>query len=177
MKIKLLVVALMAIVLVTAGCIGNGDQNQEINTKTYTGDGFSFEYPASWVETQAAEGEVQVGDPNSADATGELTTAINVIIVPLPEGRTFQQAVNEVRTTFEAEPDDEVLSEKDVTINGKNAKQFELKFTEEGTQYQGYFVFIPNDNSVLMLVGGSLVADFPAQKSNLALIINSAKFT
>lgn len=177
MKIQFLVVVLLAAVLVTAGCVDNGEQTQEVSTKTYTGDGFSFEYPETWVEVEAMIGEVEVGDPASANAAGELTTSLVVNKVELDPGRTFEQGVSDIRDMLEAEPDYELLAEEDLTINGKQAKQYEVKFSEAEDEYQGFFAVISNDNEVILVVGGSLVEDFPTQRSNLELIINSIRLT
>lgn len=177
MKIQLLVVALLAAVIITAGCVDNGEPSQDIPTNTYTGDGFTFQYPETWVELEAMVGEVEVGDPESANEAGELTTSLVVNQITLEEGRTFDQGVNDIRDLIEDEPSYELLAEQDLTIDGKQAKQFEVKFTEADEEYQGFFVIISNDNEVILVVGGSLVEDFSAQRANLELIINSVKFT
>ncbi len=175
MKIQLLVVALLALVLITAGCVDNGNQTTE-ETITYEAEGFSFQYPANWEEVPTLDDIIQVGDPASANEAGEFTTAMTINKVELEAGRSFQDATTDVRQALEADADYELIGERDLTINGQEAKEFEVKFQDNGMEFQGFFVLVSNDE-VILAVGGSLVPDFPQQRENLQLIINSITFT
>ena len=125
MKKYLPILCIMALVVLAAGCVDSGDDtsNQnipDIPSRTYSGEGISFEYPESWttnLESLTPNTLVIVGDPDSQDDAGNINTLAVIQTTPLPDGQTLKETFD---ATYEAAASNSsfvVVSQRSLTIN------------------------------------------------------------
>lgn len=171
-KYALFVVAILALVVFASGCT---DQ-----TKTYSSNGITFNYPGSWQELSQVNNEngiAGVGDPSSVNSSSKLANTVVVVQkVAMPSGLTLQEAVDALITSFQSQdPNFQKISQKTITFNGATAYEIVYKMGANGVQKQEKAVIFEKNGYLYAITGSSLPNDFNNQQANFDMVINSFK--
>lgn len=173
-KHAILVIAILALVIFASGCTTGGN-----NTSTYSGNGVSFNYPASWQQLQTSSQItlVSVGDPKSADnSTGSVNTLVAVQKTALPNGNSLKQVYDNTYAQFAAqEASFKTISDTTTTVDGTTAYVNTHTVDVRGVQKKEKAVWFEKNGSAYVILCGSLPADFDSQQANFDTIINSFK--
>ncbi|MGB9936675.1 MAG: PsbP-related protein [Methanobacterium sp.] len=182
MKKYLSILIIIVTVIFASGCTDNGNQtsgNALNKTKLYTGDGFTFEYPSTW-ETIASHGRdsaVAVGDPSSADASGNAKVNVVIQKTVKPQGMQFQDYYNATYTQFaSANMSYTPVSEGTIVLNGITAYENVYKINSDGQKEQRA-IWIPYNNLIYIILCSAPVSDYENQQENFDTIINSFKLS
>ncbi|WP_414470236.1 PsbP-related protein [Methanobacterium sp. ACI-7] len=181
MKKYLSILIIILAIVFASGCTDNGNEtsgNVLNNTKVYNGDGFTFEYPLDWetIVSQGRDSIVAVGDPNSADASGNA--GVNVVIQKTvkPQGMQLKDYYNATYTQFASGNVSFVpVSDGTIVINGITAYENVYK-VNSGGQKQQRAIWIPHNNLIYIILCSAPVSDYNNQQENFNKIINSFKF-
>ena len=163
-----------------SGCINNGNQtgnNTSNNTKTYSGDEFTFNYPANWqiITSQAQNSTVAVGDPNSADSNGNAQVNVVIQKAILPSDMTLQDYYNAVYAQFSNQSlGYKPISDGSIDVNGRPALENVYKINS-GIQKQERAVWLQNNNVIYIILCSAPVYDYSNYQANFDTIVNSFK--
>ncbi|MBU4534719.1 MAG: hypothetical protein KKF16_02545 [Euryarchaeota archaeon] len=165
-----------------AGCVDSGEegtsQTTDIPSQTFSGSGISFEYPEAWpsdLESETPNSLVVVGDPESQDANGSITTLVAIQSTTLPSGQTLKETFDATYSTAESNTNFESISQRSLTLNGVEAYENIHRINVNGVQKQERAVWLEKNGTIYVILCGALPADFDAQQKNFDLIINSFK--
>ncbi|GAB4313266.1 MAG: PsbP-related protein [Methanobacteriaceae archaeon] len=198
MQIQIVVLALLVSVLLTAGCVDNGNNTEpvpEIKTKAFSSEEISFNYPESWAESERllflipnVSNNTEIAsfaDPSSKDETGDDTTGVVVNKIVLDAGDLFERVddlVNDFIQSFENNPSFQLLSTNNITINGIESKQVEFIDRDDGdnnpikSQYS--VIVIPtSDNQAIIVTFYANASDFSRERPKFDIIKNSIKIS
>lgn len=170
MKRLILLIAIFVLVVAASGCT---DQNtQTPTTKTYSGNGVTFNYPANWTIQNSSAVQSQLGSlGNVLGAVGDNNNSF--IIAKLNVGsnqelNTPSQAAENAKSTMPSQGYI-FVSEKQTTIDGVNANQ--VTFQKSGI-YFTYDWMVKNGNGYW-----TTYTSTNSDQTNLDMILNSLKIT
>lgn len=182
MKKYLLILTLISVVILASGCINNGNQtsgNAGNQTKTFSGDDITFQYPASWntIASQARDSVIAVGDPSTADGNGQ--TRVNVVVqrIAQPQNETFSQYYTDTYSQFAAQNLSFVpISDGTITVNGMNANENTYKINS-GELKQQRAIWIQKNGRIYIILCSAPVSDYNGQQASFDTIVNSFKIS
>lgn len=183
MKKILSILSIMVIVVLCAGCVDSGDGDSSSNipdipSRTYSGDGISFQYPESWTTNLKSETPntlAVVGDPKSQDADGNVNTLVVIQSTSLPSGQTLKETYDATYEEAASDPSFVQISEKTLIIDGLEAYENIHKVDVKGIQKKERAVWLEKNGIIYVILCGALPADFNAEQTNFDLIIFSFK--
>lgn len=178
MKIHLILVTLLVALLFTSCCITGDNQTESqsslVATNTYNDEYVSFDYPNSWVEASTTYSYViaAFGDPSSLDANNKYQT---VVIVQRMEasGNSLKNIYDDVVESMQQQTEFEIISEKDTTIDGIDAKEIEFTFNDNGMKKHQRNVYFKNKGYVYAILCMALEQDFNNENKNFDIIFNT----
>jgi hypothetical protein len=182
LKKYLFAIILLLSIVLTSGCINNGNQtnNSTSNgTQTYSGDQFTFNYPASWqqISSQAQNSTVAVGDPASADSNGNVLVNVVIQRSVKPSNVTLQEYYNATYAQFAAQNlGYKQLSDGTIMVNGKTALENIYRINTPAKE-QKRAVWIQNENVIYVILCSAPVSEYNSQQANFNFIISSFKLT
>ncbi len=177
-KYLLAIILLLSIVLVS-GCTTSGNQtsaNASINVKSYSGDQFNFSYPATWqlIISQAQYSDTAVGDPNSADSSGNVKVNVEIQTVVKPSNETIQDYYNSTYAQFAAQKlGYKQLSDGTITVSGKTA--LENVYILSSLSKEQRAVWVPDGNNIHIILCSAPISQYNDEQENFNIIINSFK--
>lgn len=183
-KVIFIIVFLLCTVFV-AGCTSN--------SKTYSSNGTSFDYPESWNVSNDPYGDIIIENPNNTDTfcrvIDDALGGSDLLIETFKSGKNFN-----------------IISEKNISVNGKNATELiftgnvgndadfsnvtELSLAMENLrnswltknnsgnhkELKYRVIIIENTSSSYLIICAALPQNFEEENANFDLIINSFKF-
>ena len=164
-----LIVALVAV----SGCTNSGTGN---NTKNYSSNGVSFNYPSNWtLENQTTVNDtIMVNDMGSMNAS-RVTTSFEVQIIP-QNGLTEQAAIKQSNNTI-VPTGWEKISNNTLTIDNKTA--YQRTYIVNDTNYNQTMrysqIFFVKNGNIYSITLQAPDNTFDNVKSNFETIINSFK--
>ncbi len=181
MKKYLFGIILLSSIVLTSGCINNGNQtinNTQNNTQTYNGDQFTFNYPANWqqISGQAMNSTAAVGDPATADSNGNVQVNVVIQKAVKPSNETLQEYYNSTYAQFAAQKNLSYrqLSDGTIVVNGKTGLENVYQINSV-TQEQKRAVWIQNGSNIYIILCSAPVSQYDSQQANFNAIINSFK--
>lgn len=179
LKKYLLIIILLSSIILASGCIDNGNQttNTSNQTKTYSGDQFTFDYPAGWqqISGQAQNSVIAFGDPNSADSRGNVQVNVVIQKTVKPSNETLQTYYNATYAQFAAQNLSYTqISDGSIVINGKTALENVYKINS-GVQEQKRTVRIQKGSIIYIILCSAPVSQYNSQQANFNIIVNSFK--
>lgn len=180
MKKYLLISTLICALILSSGCINNGNQtsgNSTNTTKTFSFDDITFQYPKNWetLASQARDSVVAVGDPDTNDGSGKARVNVVVQKTVLPQDKTFLQYYNETYAQFASQNISYMqISEGTIVINGLNANENVYKVNLGGEKQQRA-IWIEKDGRIYIILCSAPVSEYNNQQANFDIIVNSFK--
>ncbi len=172
-KYAIFVTMILALVIFTSGCTDT--QNQ--NTKTYSANGISFNYPDSWVpaSTSVSNAVVSFGDPKSVNAsTGNVNTLLIVQKVAMPSNMTLKQAFDSNFAKVAAQnPSYQLIDNTTTTVDGTTAYINTHKINANGVQKEEKAVWIEKNGNIYVILMGTIPDAFNNQQANFDAVIKS----
>lgn len=181
MKNYLIIFILISALVLSFGCTDKGNQtsqNSKNDTKTFTGDDISFQYPGSWktIGSQSRDSVIAVGDPATNDGNGNARVNVLIQKTVLPQGQTFLQYYNSTYTQYKSQNlGFEPVSEGTVVVNGITAYENIYKINS-GEQKEQRAIWIQKGGLIYIILCSAPVAEFNNQQANFDIIVNSFKF-
>ena len=172
------IILLLSIVLIS-GCTTTGNQttsNTSTGVKLYNGDQFSFNYPSTWqlIISQAQNSSIAVGDPTSADSSGNVQVNVEIQTAVKPSNITIQEYYNSTYAQFAAQNlGYRQLSDGTITVNGKTA--LENVYILSSISKEQRAVWIQDGNIIHIILCSAPVSQYNNQQANFNTIINSFK--
>lgn len=181
MKKYLFAIILLLSIVLTSGCINSGNQttnNTSNSTQTYSGDQFTFNYPANWqqISSQAQNSTAAVGDPATADSNGNVQVNVVIQTSIKPSSITLQEYYNETYAQFAAQKNlsYKQLSDGTVVVNGRTALE-NVYTINLSVPEQKRAVWIQNGSKVYVILCSAPISQYNSQQANFNLIVNSFK--
>ena len=177
-KYLLAIILLLSIVLIS-GCTTSGNQtatNTSTNIKSYGGDQFNFSYPATWqlITGQGQNSTIAVGDPTSADSSGNVKVNVEIQTAVKPSNVTLQDYYNSTYAQFAAQNlGYKQLSDGTITVSGKTA--LENVYILSSLSKEQRAVWIQNGNAVYIILCSAPISQYNNQQENFNTIISSFK--
>ena len=175
-KYFFLIIILLSLVVLTSGCVNNNSNVNE--TKTYSQNGISFVYNGTWeiANTTAPNAIVAVGDPNTVNAqTKDPSTFVLIQKSNATQGTDLLTAYTENCARFFNNTTNQRISEANITINSNRAFENVYITNSSDGQREMRAVWIMQNNTIYVILCGSLPANFDKEQNNFDLIINSFK--
>lgn len=175
-KHALFVVAILALVIFASGCVNQDN----INSKTYSNNGISFNYPAYWQEIpniKTALAMVAIGDPNSINqSTKNVNTVVVIQKIPTSSGITLKQAYdNNYAQLLAKDSSFKAISDANTTVDGTIAYVNTHIVNVNGIEKQEKAVWLEKSGYIYVILCGALSNAFNGQQANFDMIINSFK--
>lgn len=168
-KYFLVVLALVAVVVMASGCTSNQTGNN--TTKTYSANGITFNYPASWSiinETSDANGTlIAIGDANIQQ--NNTTSGNGVIITRLPSTNNTTAELQSAKSQFAS------LNATNTTIQiaGVTANETTITTNDSNVTGQVKIIDFQKNNYVYLLQYVTISSDFNTQQSLFDTITKS----
>ncbi|HEX3014257.1 MAG TPA: PsbP-related protein [Methanobacterium sp.] len=178
MKKYLFAIILLVSVVLISGCT-TGNQtttNASTSIKTYNGDQFNFNYPATWqlIISQAQNSDIAVGDPSSADSSGNVKVNVEIQTVVRPSNETIQDYYNSTYAQFAAQNlGYRQLSDGNITVNGRTA--LENVYILNSVSKEQRAVWIQNGRNIYIILCSAPISQYNNEQGNFDTIINSFK--
>ncbi|MGB9978867.1 PsbP-related protein [Methanobacterium sp.] len=172
------IILLLSIVLIS-GCTTTGNQtasNTSTGTKSYNGDQFNFNYPATWqlITSQAQNSTIAVGDPASADKNGNVQVNVEIQTLVKPSNVTIQDYYNSTYAQFAAQNlGYKQLSDGTITVNGKTA--LENVYVLSSISKEQRAVWIQNRNTIYIILCSAPISQYNDEQDKFNTIVNSFK--
>jgi|GEM_PF-258122 len=178
LKKNLILIALISGVVLASGCTDSGNQkgNTTNETQTYQGDEFTFNYPSDWLQIQntAPNSTLAIGDPDSADANGNVQVSVVVQKTLIPSGTTLQDYFNATYAQFAAQDlGYKPISEGTVLINGINTLENTYYINSGNTQKRERAIWIQKNRVIYIILCSAPVSDYSSEQKNFDTIVNS----
>jgi predicted Zn-dependent protease len=174
MRKYLIILVLALSVLLVSGC--TSQQNNE--TKTYTQNNISFQYPANWelARSTAPNAIIAVADPNSM-VNNTPTTQVVIQKSPLSKGSNLTIAYSDNYKNFFNNTGNVKVSEANITSD--KLKAYENVYTANATGIEKQFraVWLQKNGQIYVILCSAKKSDFQGQQGNFDLIINSFQGT
>lgn len=171
-KYAVLVIAVLAVVVFSSGCISQGNN-------TYNFNGISFNYSSSWQEISNIKTQDAIagfGDPDSVDEpTNDVNTLVIVQKVPMPSGSTLKQFYDDTYTKYAQDSTFQTISNKTITVNGLTGYENVHKIIVDGNLKEERVVWLEKNGNAYVILCGALIGDFDSQQPNFNIVINSFK--
>lgn len=166
MKKWIPVLAILLVVVFAAGCTSE--------SKTYSGNGVTFQYPAEWSNDYKSDFQSSFGN------TGNVLVSLGkddagIVVVNFDLG-TAKVSASEFASAFKSSVTSgsfQFVSEKTVQIAGVTGYEQTYKYTENSTQMYLSVTFFEKNNTMYLLMIGT---PDNSQETN-DMILNSFKFT
>lgn len=177
-KYLLAIILIISIVLVS-GCTSTGNQttsNTSNNIKTYNGDQFNFNYPSNWqlISSQGQNSTVAVGDPSSADSSGNVQVNVEIQTAVKPGNETMQDYYNSTYTQFAAQNlGYKQISDGTVLVNGKTA--LENVYILSSISKEQRAVWIQKGQNIFIILCSAPISQYNNQLANFNVVVNSFK--
>ncbi len=177
-KYLLAIILLMSVVLIS-GCTTTGNQtvnNTSTGVKAYNGDQFNFNYPSTWqlISSQAQNSTVAVGDPSSADNSGNVQVNVEIQTAIKPGNVTIHDYYNSTYAQFAAQNlGYKQLSDGTITVNGKTA--LENVYILNSISKQQRAVWIQDGNRIYIILCSAPISQYNNEQENFNIIVNSFK--
>ncbi len=177
-KYLLAIILLISIVLIS-GCTTSGNQtttNTSTGLKSYNGDQFNFNYPSNWqiITSQAQNSTIAVGDPTSADSSGNVQVNVEIQAAVKPSNVTIQDYYNSTYAQFAAQNlGYKQLSDGTITVNGKTA--LENVYVLSSISKEQRAVWLQNGNNIYIILCSAPISQYSEEQENFNTIINSFK--
>ncbi len=170
MKKYLFLIGMLVLVVIASGCTTQNTQNS--TTKTYSGNGVTFNYPANWTVQNSSTIQSQLGSVGTAlGAVGDENNTFIVAKLNVGSNQALNspsQAAANAKSTLTSQGYT-FVSEKQLTIDGVNADQ--VTFQKSGAYYT-YDYIVKNNNGYW-----TTYASTSSDQTNLDMILNSLKIT
>ena len=165
---------LLCSVVVASGCVSDNKQTNE--TKTYSQNNISFDYPGGWeiANTTSPNAIVAVADPQTVQ-NGTPTTLVVIQKPDVTQGSDLNNVYDANYATFFNKTDYQRVSEGNITVSGSNALENIYKTNVSGDQRQYRAVWLSSNNNIYVILCVAKQSDFEAQQANFNLIVNSFK--
>ena len=181
LKKYLFAIILLLSIILTSGCINSGNQttnNTSNNSQTYSGDQFTFNYPANWqlISGQGQNSTAAVGDPATADSNGNVQVSVVIQKAIKPSDVTLQEYYNATYAQFAAQKNLSYtqLSDGTILVNGKTA--LENVYTIDSlAPEEKRAVWIQNGSNIYIILCSAPVSQYNSQQANFNAIISSFK--
>jgi hypothetical protein len=172
MKYALVVIIILALVVFASGCTDS--------TKTYSGNGISFNYSGSWQQLQQVSSPnaiVAFGDNKTADqSTGNVNTLVVVQKVAMPAGATLKQVYDSTYQQFAQQDSSfKTISDTTTTVDGTTAYVNTHTVNVDGVQKQEKAAWLEKNGNIYVILYGALPSAFNNQQANFDTIINTFK--
>lgn len=169
-KYVVLLMAVLAVVVFSSGCINQGNN-------TYNFNGISFNYSSSWQEIsniKTQDALVGVGDPDSVDEpTNRVNTLVIVQKVPVPSNSTFKQFYDDTYAKYAQDSTFQTVSNKTIKVNGLTGYENVHKIIVNGVLKEERVIWLEKNGNVYTILCGALIGDFDSQQANFNTVINS----
>lgn len=164
----------IVMVVAVSGCT-SPDSNSENQTKRFSGNNISFEYPSSWVTANSLANETvaAVGDPASVDSSGLAQVSVVIQSREL-EGNLYDMYRDNYDTLF-TNSSYRRVSETNTTIGGYQAIE-NVYLVLDGVQKKQRAIWIQNNRRVYVILCTAPADRFDAERKNFDLIVNSLRF-
>ena len=171
-KYAVLLMAVLAVVVFSSGCINQGNN-------TYNFNGISFNYSSSWQEIsniKTQDAIAGVGDPDSADnPTNNVNTLVIVQKVPVPSNSTLKQFYDDTYAKSAQDSTFQIISDKTIKVNGLTGYENVHKIMVNGALKEERVIWFEKNGNIYVILCGALIGDFNGQQSNFNIVINSFK--
>jgi predicted Zn-dependent protease len=161
-------------VVVVSGCVSDNKQTNE--TKTYSQNNISFDYPGAWeiANTTSPNAVVAVADPKTVQ-NGTPTTLVVIQKPDITQGSDLNSVYDANYATFFNKTVYQRVSEGNITVSGSNALEniYKTNTTDDQRQYRA--VWLSSNNNIYVILCVAKQTDFEAQQANFNLIVNSFK--
>jgi len=176
-KYPLIILTILLLSVLSSGCIfDNGNKTNQ--TKNYTQNGISFDYPGQWgiANTTVNNTIVAVADPASIDPnTGFATTVAVIQKLTLPSGSNMADIYNRNYEALFNNSSHQRISEGNITLDSLKAFENVYTLNENGIQKQQRALWIENNHTIYVILCSAKVTDFNNEKQNFDMIIYSFK--
>jgi hypothetical protein len=176
LKRYIIAIALLSLVIFVSGCIG--DSNQTNETKTYSQNNISFDYPASWsiATNRAPNATVSVADPRTEDSqTGYASTVFTIQKIAIPSGSNLNSVYNENYAVMFNNTSYQRIFEGNTTVNGETLYENKYYVNENGVQKEQRALWLQRDDNIYVILMSALTSDYEKEKPNFDLILNSLR--
>ena len=171
-KYAVLLMAVLAVVVFSSGCINQGNN-------TYNFNGISFNYSGSWQEIsniKTQDALTGVGDPGSVDKpTNNVNTLVLIQKVPLPSGSTLKQFYDDTYAEYAHDSTFQTISNKTIKVNGLAGYENIHKIMVNGALKEERVIWLEKNGNAYVILCGALIGDFDGQQPNFNIVINSFK--
>ena len=172
-----MILTLISAIILVSGCINSGNQTSgnSNNTKTYSVDDITFQYPGTWITlaSQARDSVIALGDPNTNDGNGNARVNVVIQKTAQPQNETFFQYFNDTYTQFASQNlGFTLISQGTLMVNGLNG--YETVYTTNSSEIKEQrAVWIQKNGNVYIILCTAPESDYSTQQSNFDTIINS----
>lgn len=176
-------VSLLSITLMIIACSQESAETisvvstpQDAAFKTYEGEEYALQYPATW-RIKEAEGIVSVISPAN-DEADTFADNINVMVLPAEEGATLEDYSNSAIAGLEGTMQGFSLETlEDTMLAGTAAKK--LVYTERNLEEAIKYVqvFTLQNGNLYVLTFAGLEAEYPAYEEDMDAIMDSFTIT
>lgn len=176
MKRYIIAIAFVSLIIFISGC--TGDSNKTNETKTYSQNNISFEYPASWsiATNRAPNATVSVADPKSLDSqTGYANTVFTIQKIAIPSGSNLNSVYNENYEVMFNNTSYQRIFEGNTTVNGENLYENRYYVIENGVQKEQRALWLQRDRNIYVILMSALATDFEKEKPLFDIILNSLR--
>ncbi len=170
-KYLLLMFALLAVVM-ASGCIT--DQGNE--TKTFTQNNVTFQYPTDWVvvQTTSPDAVTAVADPSSViSGTTSPTTQVVIQKPNVTSSTNLTTAYNDNYATFFNNTGNQKVSEANITTDKLTALENIYTSSSSGIEKQYRAVWLEKNSTIYVILCSAKKTDFESLQSKFDIIINS----
>lgn len=167
----LLMFALLA-VMMASGCIT--DQGNE--TKTFTQNNITFQYPAAWVvvQTTSPDAVAAVADPSSViSGTNSPATQVVIQTPNVTSSTNLTEAYNDNYANFFNSTGNQKVSEANITTDKLTALENIYTSSSSGIEKQYRAVWLEKNSTIYVILCSAKKADFESLQSKFDIIINS----
>jgi hypothetical protein len=163
--------ALLAVVM-ASGCI-TLDNNE---TKTFTQNNVTFQYPADWVVVQSTSPNAvaAVADPNSViSGTNSPTTQVVIQKPNVTSSTNLTEAYDDNYANFFNNTGNQKVSEANITTDKLTALENIYTSSASGIEKQYRAVWLEKNSTIYVILCSAKKADFDSLQSKFDIIINS----
>lgn len=175
MKKYFLAILVLALVVMASGCVS--DTTKQNNTKNYSANGISFQYPGNWSLESASEANVttiQISDPDYNKTNATKGSFVAIVVGPQTNAADLATFRNSLTTEAKNSGINSTTSNVNIAGISANATTFSGK-NNNTEAYMHLIDFTKNNKSfiIFMIVGGG--ANIDMAKSNFDIIVKSFK--
>jgi len=172
---RYILILFMVMVVAVSGCTSE-DSGTENQTKTFTANNISFEYPSDWVTANSLANDTvaAVGDPSSVDSSGLAQVSVVIQSRDL-KGNLYDMYRDNYETLF-TNSSYRRVSETNTTIGGYQAIENIYTVTSSGTQKKHRAIWIENNGRVYVILCTASADKFDAEARNFDLIVRTLRF-